>query len=33
MVNNDNENNEDYEEITDEQTDTIEPEITDIEDA
>jgi len=33
MVNNDNENNEDYEEITDEQTDTIEPEIEEIEDA
>lgn len=31
MVNNDNENNVDYEEITDEQTDTTEPELTDIE--
>lgn len=33
MVNNDNENNEEFEEITDELTDTIAPEITDIEDA
>jgi len=33
MVNNDNENNDEIEEITDEQTDTTEPEIIDIEDA
>jgi molecular chaperone GrpE len=31
MVNNDNENNEEYEDITDELPDTIEPELTDIE--